>query len=106
MILELLRVEEALSILGNLGYEAPQVPNTQIRFELKQIFSDLDPAVVHAQMVRELRSSRSQASIADFISSLPVSLRSVSLATKPTPDSRAHIKEAVNTSLVEALGWK
>lgn len=106
MILEILRVEEAVSILRNLRQDVPSVPNTQMRFELKRIFSELDPMIVHDEMVKELRSSRSQASLADFIGSVPVSLRAASLAAKPNLRSRVRIKEAVDTPLVEALAWK
>lgn len=55
MILEILRIDEAASILRNLGLEAPEVPNTRIRTEFKDIFIGLDPGVVHKQMVEVLR---------------------------------------------------
>jgi hypothetical protein len=106
MILEILRVEEATSILKNLGQDVPLVPNTRMRFELQRIFSGLDPTIVHDQMVKELRSSRSQASLANFIGSVPVSLRAASLAAKPNLKNMVRIKEAVDTPLAEALAWK
>lgn len=105
-VLEVLRVDEANSILTRLGHEIPRVPNTQIRSELDRLFAGLDPTAVHAEMVRTLRASRSQASLASFIKSLPPSIRAAALAAKPTPSSRVRIKEAVDTPLAEALAWK
>lgn len=105
-ILEVLRIDEATEILARLGYEVPTVPNTRIRFELGRIFSELDPAVAHDEMVKVLRAGRSQASLADFINSIPASIRTASLAVRPNSKSRVHIKNAVDTPLVEALAWK
>ncbi|WP_205879390.1 sce7726 family protein [Leucobacter triazinivorans] len=106
MVLEVLRVDEAAAVLTGLGQEIPAVPNTQIRSELDRIFAELDPAAVHEEMVKILRASRSQANLATFIGSIPASIRAASLAAKPTPKSRARIKEAVDTPLTEALAWK
>ncbi|MGO2034987.1 MAG: sce7726 family protein [Brevibacterium sp.] len=106
MILEILRAEEATEILTRLGYEVSPVPNTRIRSELTRAFSELDPTVVHDEMVRTLRSSRSQAKLAAFVNSIPNSLRAASLAVKPNLKSRVHIKEAVDTPLAEALAWR
>lgn len=105
MALEILRIDEATAILTRLGHEVPRVPNTQIRSELDRIFSSLDPAAVHEEMVRVLRVGRSQANLASFINSIPASIRAASLAAKPTPKSRVRIKEAVDTPLAEALAW-
>lgn len=106
MVLEVLRIDEAAAILSRLGREVPRVPNTQIRSELDRIFASLDPAAVHEEMVRTLRTGRSQADLASFINSVPTSIRAASLATKPTLQSRVRIKEAVDTPLTEALAWK
>lgn len=106
MVLEALRVDEATAILSRLGQTVPTVPNTQIRSELNRIFANLDPTAVHEEMVKVLRASRSQANLATFIGSIPASIRAASLAAKPTPKSRLHIKQAVDTPLAEALAWK
>lgn len=106
MLLEVLRVNEATEILTRLGREIPAVPNTQIRSELDRIFAELDPISIHDEMVKTLRTTRSQANLAAFIDSIPASIRTASLAAKPNPKSRVRIKEAVDTPLVEALAWK
>jgi hypothetical protein len=105
MLLEVLRVDEATRVLARLGREAPTVPNTRIRSELGRIFAGLDPVAVHDATVKTLRATRSQAGLAAFIDSMPASLRAASLAARPNPKSRAHIKEAVDTPLAEALAW-
>lgn len=105
-ILETLRVDEATEVVTRLGYEAPNVPNTQIRSTLGRIFADLDPATVHQEMVNVLKRSRSQANIAEFVGSVPTSIRAASLAARPNLKYRMHIKEAVDTPLVEALSWR
>lgn len=106
MILELLRADEAVSVLDALDIESPKVPNTQLRSELGKIFACLDPTVVHDQMAKTLRSSRSQAALSDFVESIPSSLKGVSLAKKVDARGRMRIKEAIETPLVEALSWK
>lgn len=105
MILDILRLDEATSILSRLGYEIPDVPNTKIRSELRRIFATLEPTVVHEEAVKTLKTGRSQADLASFISSVPASVRAASLAANPTPSNRFRIKEAVETPLVEALAW-
>lgn len=105
MILDILRIDEATSVLSRLGQEIPDVPNTKIRSELQRIFATLEPAVVHDKTVKTLKASRSQASLASFISSIPASVRAASLAANPTPSNRVRIKEAVDTPLAEALAW-
>ncbi|WP_297740024.1 sce7726 family protein [uncultured Tessaracoccus sp.] len=104
-ILDILRVDEAKSILSRLGQEVPDVPNTEIRSELRRIFATMEPTVVHDESVKTLKTSRSQARLASFISSVPGSIRAAALAASPTPNNRVRIKEAVETPLTEALTW-
>ena len=106
MILETLRLEEAQAILENLSLEMPDVPNTRMRLELRRIFAALDPTVVHDEMVRVLRSSRSQFHLTDYIRTIPVSLRAAALGMRPDVRGRMRFKEAIETPLAEALAWK
>ncbi len=105
MILDILRLDEATEILSRLGQEIPNVPNTKIRSELRRIFAKLEPMVVHDEMVKTLKTSRSQAGLASFVNSIPNSFRAASIAANPTPKNRVRIKEAVDTPLIEALAW-
>lgn len=106
MILEVLRTHEAVSVLSALNLDIPNVPNTQMRAALKEIFVDLDPVEVHQQMVKELKRSRSQATLTQFVRALPASVRAAALAVKPDMRSQDRIIEAVQTPLTEALAWK
>ena len=105
MLLDTLRLDEAMLVLSRLGREVPEVPNTKIRSELHRIFATLEPADVHDEMVKILKSNRSQAGLASFINSVPASVRAALLAANPTPSNRLRIKEAVDTPLTEALAW-
>ena len=105
MVLDLLRFDEVIEILHRLGRETPEVPNTMIRSEFRRIFDTLDPIVVHEEMVKTLRGSRSQANLASFISSIPASVRAASLAANPSFQDRLRFKEAVDTPLIKALAW-
>ena len=105
MLLDILRLNDATTILSLLVQATPNVPNTKIRSELHRIFAKLEPTAVHKEMVNTLKVTRSQASLASFVSSVPASVRAASLAANPTSKNRVRIKEAVDTPLAEALAW-
>jgi len=106
LILETLRVSEAISVLKMIGIEVPQVPNTQLRTELRRIFGNLDPALVHDQMVSTLKRTRSQSTMLDFVQSVPQSLRASALSIQMAVTDRARVSEAVNVPLSVALAWR
>lgn len=105
-VLDMLRLPEVFQVLENLGHTIPNAPNTLIRTELAAIYRTLDPVSLHQQMVHVLRDSRSQAHLDPFITSLPRSLRTGSLAIKPSLDAQHRIQDAVQTPLTKALTWK
>lgn len=105
MVLDLLRFNEVIEMLHRLGREIPDVPNTMVRSEFRRIFGTLDPTVVHEEMVKILKASRSQANLASFVNSIPASVRAASLAANPSYQDRLRIKEAVDTPLATALAW-
>lgn len=104
-ILQAVRSAEALAILRGLGVEVPTVPNTLLRSELELRFAKLDPASTQEQMVRVLRRTRSQSALADYLDSLPASLRAAMLAVNMTERGRARVSEALATPLNAALAW-
>ncbi|OYN77041.1 sce7726 family protein [Mycolicibacterium sphagni] len=106
VVLESLRSSEAISILKSLGIDVPQVPNTLLRTELHRLFADLEPAIVHDQMVSTLKRTRSQSSMLDFVQSVPASLRASALSIRIVAADRVRISDAVNTPLNVALAWK
>lgn len=105
-ILDSLREGEAVEVLTRLGHEVPCVPNTQMRSELKSIFSKLDATTVHDEVVTVLKKTRSQSFLSEFVKGLPKSIRAASLATRPDPRSRFQISKAIHTPLQMALDWK
>lgn len=106
LILETLRASEAISVLQMMGIEVPQVPNTQLRTELRRRFANLDPALVHDHMVSTLKRTRCQSAMLDFVQSVPQSLKASALAIQMAATDRARVSEAVNMPLSVALAWR
>lgn len=106
MVLDSIRIPEAKLILKRLGVAVPQVPNTQERSVLKQIFREIDPVILHHETVRCLKQTRSQYSAAGFVDQMPNSLKAVALSTKVVPTSHARVQSALRTPLNAALAWK
>jgi hypothetical protein len=104
-ILNSLRSTEAVSILESLGVEVPAVPNTKKRALLEDLFADLDSHRVHDEMVRTLRRTRSHKEQADFLGSVPRSLRAAVLSRRTSEAQRGRITRALDTSLPAALAW-
>lgn len=104
-ILRALRAGEAAAILHGLGIEVPKVPNTQLRAAFEASFAELDPAATHQQMVQVLKRTRSQASLAGYLESLPISLRAAMLAVNMNYGGRTRVSEALATPLSAALAW-
>lgn len=105
-IFESLRVNEARTILSNLQVPIPDVPNTLLRSALKDRFRQLEPAMVHDQMVLTLKQSRGLAALKTFVDELPHALKPVLLAApmRKSADYR-RLLDAVNTPLHVAMGW-
>lgn len=106
MMLDVLRINEAVAILRNLQVEVPNVANTRMRRELQSIFAGINPCIVHEQMVLELKKSRSQTHLTEFAKSLPPSVRAASLSLNPNARGRASIINALKTPLADALSWE
>ncbi len=104
-ILQVLRSSEATAILQGLGFKVPKVPNTQMHSELKTQFAKLDPIDAHDQMVRVLRTTRSQSNLAGYVESLPTSLRAAMLAANMNQQGRERVQQALATRLGTALAW-
>ncbi|WP_369750461.1 sce7726 family protein [Nesterenkonia sp. F] len=104
-ILESLRADEAAAILRNLGIEVPDVPNTRLRTTLQDLFSSLEPATLHREMVATLRTTRSQAHLAEYVDSIPSSLKAIALTVELKENARARFAEALHTPTESALAW-
>lgn len=105
-VLDFVRAAEASAILHRIGIDTPNVPNTQLRSRLRDIFVDLDPADVHEEMVTVLKETRSQRSASDFIASIPMSLRAAMLTLNMDSASRKKVHDATLQPLGVALAWR
>lgn len=90
-----LRRDESQAVLQNIGVELPEVPNTQLYQAMSGLFAELDPMLVHSEMVKVLKRTRSQASLKSFVDELP---RSIQVAALSTP-----MKQAEQQQLLDAL---
>lgn len=105
-ILDFVRADEAEAILRAFDIAMPQVPNTQLRSRLKDIFEGLDPARVHGEMVRVLKEKRSQKAAAELMKSLPWSLRAAMLTLKMDRVSEHNVRDAALLPVSAAFAWR
>lgn len=104
-IFEALRTSEAVSVLTSLGLPAPQVPNTQLRTALRAEFERLESEVVHGEMVRTLKRTRSQLPLAELIDELPESLCAAALTVPLRRVDHSRLVQAVHTPVSAAASW-
>lgn len=105
MLFDSLRTVEAMETVSALGINIPEVPNTVIRRELRELFSQLKPEKLHQAAVRVLKESRSQLTLRDHIAGLPPSLAAATLTTSLTQSERRSLTNALATSFSNALTW-
>lgn len=104
-VLDLMRVDEAHRVLRSLNVAPPDVPNTQMRGALRDLYGPLDPAVVHTKMVAALKVTRSQSAASDSIKNTPVSLRAAMLTMKLNGASEKRLLDATRLPFPAALAW-
>ncbi len=104
-IFETLRVQEAQTILRNLGVEAPDVPNTMLWGALRRCFETLPPQDLHREMISTLKKTRSLASLNSFVEQLPASLRPAALSIQVKRADHGRLVDAVQTPLNVAMTW-
>lgn len=103
--LDFMRVEEAHQVLRALDLVPPNVPNTQMHGALREMFSCLDPAEIHSQMVTTLKATRSQSAASEFIKTVPMSLRAAILTVKMNGASERKLRDATRLPVPAALAW-
>lgn len=104
-ILETLRAAEAIAILKALGISTPEVPNTQRHAMLRTIFADLEPAIVHREMVKVLKRTRSLVPLGELVARLPISLQAAALSIPVRRGDHERVVSAVETPLELAMEW-
>jgi hypothetical protein len=104
-VFESLRSAEAAAILRTLGRDVPRVPNTQLHGVMRAIFADLDPATLHAEMVRTLKRTRNLTPLVELVDQLPESLQAAAISIPVKRAEHVKLVEAVGTPLVKAMAW-
>jgi uncharacterized protein CbrC (UPF0167 family) len=104
-VFESLRSAEAAAILKTLGADVPAVPNTQRHKVMRELFTRLDPAALHCEMVRTLRHTRDLAPLSDLVDRLPASLHAAALSVPVPRSHHGRLVEALTTPLDTAMAW-
>lgn len=104
-VFESLRAAEATSIITALGRTVPDVPNTRRHSVLRELFVDLDPTSVHAEMVRVLKRTRNLAPLNELVEQLPHSLQAAALAIPVRRTDHDRLVKAVRSPLDAAMAW-
>lgn len=104
-VFDSLRIAEAKEILTKLGIEVPELPNTKIHSAMRELFTTLDPATVHYEMVGTLKRTRSLAMLKDLLERLPASLQPAALSIQVRPSDHERLVNALRTPIDKALAW-
>jgi hypothetical protein len=104
-IFDVVSIREAGLILKDLGYDLPDVPNTQRYQAYLEVFRTISSAEVHCVMVKVLKKTRTLTHLAPFIQDLPASLQSAALSARITNIEFGNLTQALRVPLAEARGW-
>ncbi|MBD8556995.1 sce7726 family protein [Rhizobium sp. CFBP 8762] len=104
-VLESLRSAEAAAVLRALGRAVPQVPNTQLHGALRTIFAELDPSMLHNEMVKTLKRTRNLTPLVELVDQLPESLQAAAISITVKRSEHIRLVEAVRTPLSIAMAW-
>ncbi|WP_026158288.1 sce7726 family protein [Rhizobium leguminosarum] len=104
-VFESLRSAEAAAILRALGRAVPQVPNTLLHGALRTIFAELDPSMLHNEMVRTLKRTRNLTPLVELVDQLPESLQAAAISIPVKRSEHIRLVEAVRTPLSIAMAW-
>ncbi|MBU2788220.1 sce7726 family protein [Acidithiobacillus sp. VAN18-1] len=104
-VFESLRMGESIAILRAMGVMVPEVPNTQMHAEMRDLFATLDPAALHAEMVRTLKRTRNLAPLGDFVDRLPKSLQAAALSVSVRRSDHSKLIDAIATPLHATMTW-
>ena len=104
-IFDSINLHEARSILTDLGFDLPDVPNTQRYHEFRTRFTRLEPCDAHIAMVRTLKKTRNLASLAALIDELPSSLHAAALSARFRKRDHQRLVSTMKTPISEAMKW-
>lgn len=104
-IFDSIRLAEAKEILRRLGMPIPLVPNTEMHSELRSRFGSLDPAQIHAEMVRVLKKTRNLQPLSNLVDRLPASLQTAALTAPLRKADHERLVKSVSIKLSDAQNW-
>jgi hypothetical protein len=104
-IFDSIRTEEARMILLSYGVPIPDVANTLLNSELRELFIRLKPRDAHQGMVRVLKKTRNLMPLSDLVAQLPKSLQTAALSVPLRKLDHARLVAAVNTRLEDVMAW-
>jgi hypothetical protein len=104
-VLAAIRTPEAVEMVKAMGCEIPKAPNTLLHRELRKIFQDQDPLVVHGAMLSTLKRTRNLLPLSDLVDRLPPSLHAAALSKPLKKSDHLRLIEAVRTPIGEAWAW-
>ena len=104
-IFDAIRAEEARMILSSFGVSIHRVPNTELHAVLREAFVKLDPVQAHEGMVRVLKRTRNLLPLSALVDQLPPSLQTAALSVPLRKVDHQRLVAAVNTPLMDAMGW-
>lgn len=104
-VFESLRSIEAGAILKALGIAVPAVPNTQRHAAMRALFADIDPVVLHRELVRTLKRTRDLAPLTTLVDRLPRSLHAAALSIPVRRADHDRIVQAITTPLGASMAW-
>ena len=105
LVFDALRMNEVRQILESQGVFPAVVPNTELHGELRKHFIQLNPDVIHSEMVRVLQKSRSLLPLDSLVRNLPPSLSAAAISIRLRRRDHSRLINAVNTPLRQAMAW-
>lgn len=100
-----LRTEEVIKLLDFHGIALPEVPNTQLRSQLRESFLKLHPKQIHNGMLRVLKQTRNLQPLSVLVDQLPHSLHAAVLSIPLRRGDHDRLVNAVNVPLKSAAIW-
>jgi hypothetical protein len=104
-VFESLRSAEATAILARIGLNVPNVPNTQRHSVMRELFSEIEPTLLHREMVLTLKRSRNLAPLSDLVDRLPKSLQAAALSISVRRSDYDRLVAGVGTPLHATSAW-
>ncbi len=104
MIFDSFRKHEYTQVIKKEFGHLPDVPNTRIYTECKNLFCTLPPEVAHDAMVRVLKRRGDSFALREFVASMPPSLKALSLSCKLSRKEGTAFLNVLNRNVAQCFG--